>query len=282
MPATPDVAIDVQIHHVMESLTAAEKRVARALLANYPTLGLGPVADFGQAAGASAATVLRFIARLGFESYPEFQRDLRDELQQRMKAPPVRIEGRLTSKRFLDVFSHDLADSIRNTAARIPASEFEEICVRLSNGRMPVHLVGGRFTDSIASYLNVHLALIRPWVRMLEPRAITRVDQLVDIRQGDTVIIFDVPEYDAELTHTARLLAGKGVCTILFTDAAISPVSRYAKYVLPCEADIGQSWAVNTALFALTEAVICRTSELAGAKGRSRISTIELLRQEHG
>ena len=62
------------------AMPAGERRAAQALVANYPLVGLKTVAEFSQAAGVSSPTILRFVARLGFHNYAEFQAALQDEL----------------------------------------------------------------------------------------------------------------------------------------------------------------------------------------------------------
>ena len=64
----------------MDAMPAGERRAAQALIASYPVIGLKTVAEFSQAAGVSSPTILRFVARLGFQNYPEFQAALQDEL----------------------------------------------------------------------------------------------------------------------------------------------------------------------------------------------------------
>src|SRR6218665_672825 len=96
-----------RIHDAIHRLTAAEKRAARGLLGSYPTLGLAPVAEFAQQAGASSATVLRFVSQLGYKSYPDFQRALREELEERSKSPLQRGpagSGKAEEAHFLDRF----------------------------------------------------------------------------------------------------------------------------------------------------------------------------------
>ena len=65
----------------LDEFTATEKKAAHALLANYPMQGLGTVAQFAEAAGVSSPTILRFVGRLGFPGFAEFQRKLRGELE---------------------------------------------------------------------------------------------------------------------------------------------------------------------------------------------------------
>jgi DNA-binding MurR/RpiR family transcriptional regulator len=272
-------SVEARIHEAMHRLTSAEKRVARGLLANYPTIGFAPVAEFSRHAGASAATALRFVAQLGYRSYPDFQRALRQELEERVKSPLQRSLARPPrperDENFLDRFVAQAIDKLRGSAARIPSSEFEAVCARLAEGKGGCHLFGGRFTDALAAYLEAHLRLIRPGVRRLEGRTASRADQLLDVRPGDTVMVFDVRRYDPQLVEAAASLAARRVFLVLVTDEWISPVSRYAKLVLPCETGVDRTWDANVALFALVEAIIARTTELAWASASKRIGSME-------
>ncbi len=71
-------------------LSPAERKLARVLLASYPIAGLESVARFAERAGVSAPTVTRFITKLGFRGYPEFQEQLRQEVQARLSSPLAR------------------------------------------------------------------------------------------------------------------------------------------------------------------------------------------------
>src|ERR1700752_828757 len=72
------------------SLSPAERKLARVLLASYPIAGLESVARFAERAGVSPPTVTRFITKLGFRGYPEFQEALRQEVQARLSSPLAR------------------------------------------------------------------------------------------------------------------------------------------------------------------------------------------------
>ena len=263
----------------MQDLTPAERRVARALLASYPTIGLAPVSEFAAAGGASAATALRFVSSIGFSSYPEFQRRLRQELDERIKSPlekPHTAEP-VERRRFMDIFFARAERNLRETLARIPASEFEAVCQRLAMPKTGCHVIGGRFTDAIAAYLVAHLQIVRPNVRRLDPRTASRVDQLTDVRPGDLAIVFDIRRYDPELVATARLLAARRANIVLVTDFWISPISQHAKFVLPGAIGTGRTWDSGLALFALAEAMIARVTDLLWDVAEGRIRDIEAL-----
>lgn len=77
-------SVSERIAQKIGSFPASERRAAQALMANYPVVGLGTVAEFARAAGVSSPSVLRFVGRLGFSAYPEFQASLKEELAARM------------------------------------------------------------------------------------------------------------------------------------------------------------------------------------------------------
>ena len=56
-----------------DSLTAAERRVAEAVLAAPQAVGFGTVADLARAADVGAASVVRLAAKLGFAGYTDLQ-----------------------------------------------------------------------------------------------------------------------------------------------------------------------------------------------------------------
>jgi DNA-binding MurR/RpiR family transcriptional regulator len=272
-------SVAARIHDAIHRLTSAEKRAARGLLGSYPTLGLAPVAEFAQQVGASSATVLRFVSQLGYKSYPDFQRALREELEERSKSPLQRSSTRGGKadgdEHFLDRFVTQAVDNLRGSAALIPASEFEAVCARLAENKGACYLAGGRFTDFLAGYMEAHLRLIRQGVRRLDGRPATRADQLIDVRPGDLAVIFDVRRYDPSLVEVATDLAARRAQIVLITDEWMSPVSRFAKLVLPCRTEVGRTWDANGSLFALVEAVIARTTELSWPTASKRMGSVE-------
>lgn len=271
--------VAARVHDLNESLTGAGRRAARGLLGNYPSVGLAPVAEFAAAAGVSAATIVRFVAQLGFKSYPDFQRALREELDERSKSPlqrPALSTEPLGEQTFLGSFLDQSARRVRDTLDLIPAWEFDAVCQRLAEGKGGCYLAGGRFTDFLAGYMEAHLRLVRSGVRRLDGRPATRADQMIDVRAGDLAVLFDVRRYDPSLLETATALAQHRAHIILVTDEWLSPIARHARYVLPCRTETGRTWDANGALLALTEAVIARVTELAWPTARKRIGTLEV------
>src|SRR5260370_1742214 len=188
-------SIAEHVRDSVERLTARERKAAHTLLANYPTAGLPPVAEFAERSQVSARTVLRFVAKLGFQGYPDFQRQLRGELEAQFASPlakPARREEPSNPRRAaIDPFVEAAIANLSGTFRHLPEAEFSAIVDLICDVRRSVHLIGGRFTDALARYFAAHLGLVRPNVRHVpsgvgvwrhRPLDMNRRDGLVGLR----------------------------------------------------------------------------------------------------
>ncbi len=273
------MSIRDDIHALIGDLTAAEKRVARALLANYPSIGLTTTSEFSEAAGTSAPTVLRFVSRLGYLSYPEFQRALHKEIQAGLLSPLDKSQTRDgphgAVRRGLGAFTERVKSNLGASLESIPEGEFEAACALLSDPRAAIYFLGGRFTEGIASYMAAHLRIVRPGVRRFQGQTSTWRDQLLDIKAGDVVVIFDIRRYQENLVRVGHHLAERRARIILVTDLWLSPVAKYAKVVLPCAIETGQTWDSSAALLVLAEAMIGRVTHQNWENSKTRIQALE-------
>src|SRR5262245_34848015 len=99
-------------------LTATERKPALTLLASYPVAGLETVAQFARQAKVSGPTILRLVTKLGFQSYPEFQQALHDELEQRTRTPLAKAPpgaGLAPDGDFLAAYVHVMIGSIEGS-----------------------------------------------------------------------------------------------------------------------------------------------------------------------
>jgi DNA-binding MurR/RpiR family transcriptional regulator len=269
------------IRRDLGSMTRNERRAAQRLLADYPVAGLSTTASFGAAAGVSAPTVLRMIAKLGFDSYSAFQEALRAELAARLATPLMKgAEAPPTGKRgdWLERFADAATDNIRETAAYVARPEFDAVAKLLADVHRPVHVLGGRFTAPLADYFVAHLRVMRPKVRRIEGSAMNWHDQLLDMGKRDTAVILDIRRYAAELAAFAEKAAKRGTCVVLLTDQWLSPVSRVAKHVLPAHVAAPSIWDSSVGLMLLIESLLAAVADTLGPATRRRLSAIEAMR----
>ena len=278
MAADPTPSIAELIRRDLGIMTPNERRAAQRLLADYPVAGLETVARFGRAAGVSGPTVLRMIAKLGFRSYGAFQRALRGELAARLETPLMKGGDASGSDR-LGRFAEAAIANIRETAANVPSNELDAVAALLSDGGRPAHVLGGRFTDSLADYLVAHLRVLRPRVRRIAGSSMNWLDQLLDIGKRDVVVIFDIRRYAPDIAAFAGKAAKRGAIVVLLTDQWLSPVSRVARHVLPAHVIAPSVWDSAAGLLLLVEALLAAIAADLGPTARQRLSAVETMRE---
>jgi DNA-binding MurR/RpiR family transcriptional regulator len=276
-----DDLVAERIRNAMPDLTNSEKRAARTLLANYPLQGLETAARFAEQAGVSAPSILRFVGRIGFASYADFQRRLMAEVEARLMSPLEKAGPVARTDRKGDAprsFAEAVAANVTETFRRIPRGELEAVGATLADPRRPLHILGGRFTDPLARYMTAHLRILRPNVSHLEGQPDNWRDQLIDMNGRDVLFLIDIRRYQSDLRRLAEAAAKRRVTTIVLTDQWLSPAARSARHVLPARVSVPSAWDSNAALLAVIEVLIADVMQRRWGESRERMAAIEALR----
>jgi DNA-binding MurR/RpiR family transcriptional regulator len=263
----------------IEAMPPGERKAAQTLVANYPLIGLKTVADFAAKAGVSAPTILRFVSRLGFQNYSDFQAHLQEELAAQLQSPLVRSTAPTSSRESGASPMVDASiENIRETFRHISARQTAEIVDLLANPRMRITLVGGRFTDPLARYMAAHLTIIRPGVFHLAGQESNWRDRLIDMGKHDILVILDIRRYQESLVRFAEKADRRGVRTILLTDQWLSPIARFARYVVAGRTAVPSAWDSSAALFVVAETLIAEVTRRLEVESARRIGEMEDLR----
>lgn len=263
----------------INSMPAGERRSAQTLVASYPLIGLKTVAEFSQAAGVSSPTILRFVARLGFQNYPEFQAALQDELAAQLQSPASRTSLPAASAHGdMPPMLEATLENVRETFRHFSDKQVAEVVQLLANERSKIFLLGGRFTDPVARYLAAHFTIIRPNVFHLSGQESNWRDQLLDMGKRDALIIFDIRRYQDSLLRFAEKAHQRGTQIVLFTDQWLSPIARFARHVVAGRTAVPSAWDSSAALFVVAETLIGELTRRLEAGSARRIREMEQLR----
>ena len=268
------------VHDRMRTLTSAERKVARVFLASYPIAGLETVAQLAQRAGASGPTVMRFVSKLGFDGYLEFQEALRREVQEKLTSSLAQypetgaqdIDGVL--QRSVSVFRAELDKSF----ASISEAEFDAVVDLLANPRYSVWCTGGRFSQIFAFVLFAHLNMMRPGCRHVVAAPTPGWDELIDVDRRTVLVVFDYRRYQNSTIEFAKRAAEMGAQIVLFTDVWLSPVADVSKHVLTSTVRGPSPFDTMVPGLAVVESVIAGLSVKLGAQAKPRIEELERLR----
>lgn len=274
-----EVTVAERLRLRLGELTHAERKVARALMADYPVGGLDPVAKLAAAAGVSAPTVVRLVAKLGFDGYAEFQQSLKSEVSVRLSSPLQMHAERPETDRegALPRAERLLCDGIRSSFARLPPGEFEQAVRLLADPRRSVTLIGGRFSTMLAEYLAAHLRILRSRVQVLSAAGPDRVSSMLDVGRRDVLVAFDYRRYQHDTVRLAMTAKDQGATLVAFTDPYLSPLAARADVILTSSVASPSPFDALTPAVALVEAMITALVDRLGDAPRSRMARYDAL-----
>ncbi|WP_282690013.1 MULTISPECIES: MurR/RpiR family transcriptional regulator [unclassified Streptomyces] len=276
------------IRQKLGTLSPAERKVARVILAGYPAAGFETVAVLAERAAVSAPTVIRFVNRLGYQGFPDFQAGLREELEARNASPLSLYEsadfgasrtgedkdagtGEGPDSALLRHGSRLFTDAVTATLAELPPHDFEHAVRLLSDRRRRITLAGGRFTHLLAQYLGLHLMQLRDDVRFLPDRDVERTAVLAALTRRDVLVVFDYRRYESDKTTMASLVQEQGGKVVLFTDTWLSPAAPHAEVVLPSRVTAPSPYDSLVPTLAVLETVVAGVITTLGDEARRRM-----------
>lgn len=267
-----------RLQAALDTLTRAERQLAHSILDAYPVSALGTITSVAQNAGVSTPTVARLVQKLGYKGFPEFQTELRRELEEKISGPIARHEswaGRAPDEHILNRFTEAATGNIRQTLGQIETASFDAACRLLADPGRRVHVAGGRITRALADYFFLHMQMIRPGVVNLHSGSSAWPHYLLDMAEGDVLVLFDVRRYENSTLRLAEMARARGAEIILFTDQWRSPVHRLARIGFNARIVVPSAWDSAVVTLLLLETIIAAVQALNWKDTRPRMEELE-------
>lgn len=277
--AAPEM-IEDRLAQRFEALTPSERLLAGHLTRHYPVAGLGSMPQLAKEAGVSTPTVLRLVQKLGFRGYPDFQTQLRAEVEARLESPlskHARWTQGVPRTHILNRFADAVLTNLSVTLGRIDHAEFDACAALLADPARRVLVIGGRITHALADYLVTQLGIVRPGVSALPSQSSAWPSALLEMRPGDVLIVFDIRRYERATLQLAEMAAERGAEVVLITDPWISPISAYARFRFAAQIEVPSAWDSSTALMVLIETLLAAVQELNWPQAQDRMTRLEAL-----
>jgi DNA-binding MurR/RpiR family transcriptional regulator len=152
----------------------------------------------------------------------------------------------------------------------------------LTDPRLRIHFLGGRFSRYLAGIMRTHLMQLRADTHFIDDVASDMTDALVDIGKRDVVVVFDYRRYQVDVIRFARQAATRGARIVLFTDPWKSPVAAVAAVTLMAPVETISPYDTMVPAAAQVEAFIAALVARLTPAEKKRIRAIEDLRRQHG
>lgn len=209
------------IQSQFENFSKTEQIIANSLLERMDELPFMNATQIAASLQLYPSSITRFSQKLGFKGYPGLQQAIRLELR------TVLASGA----------THDtssvLARHLRNEAENIEdlqslAPETIQAVVELLTYARRVWVFGERSSAGTAQLLAHFLGFLRPDVRHLSSAVGLFPEDLLNVSEGDVLVVFTLQRYSRLATRVAQECGERGAQLVLISDGGASPLNQSA------------------------------------------------------
>lgn len=233
-----DIVTRINDHYA--KMSKGQKAIASFIFNHYNQAVFMTAAKLGSTVGVSESTVVRFASFIGYEGYPEFQKDLEDWIQDKLSsvAQIGAKYGRSSQSEVINSVLNADIDKIQDTIERIDAVAFET-AVRTILEAKHVYVIGIRSSEPLASFLNFYLHMIRQDVILIQSTNISEIfEQMIYLNEEDAVIGISFPRYSMRILKAMEFANDKNAKVITITDNVNSPMCLYSSCNLLARTDM--------------------------------------------
>jgi DNA-binding MurR/RpiR family transcriptional regulator len=262
----------LRVRDALPELHPSEHKLAELVL-DFPGEMAGYTAtELAELAKVSNATVSRFVRRIGYSSFEEARRAVRDEQSAgtallRFTSRSQQGDGAVashfeTSQQNLEMTYGGLDDTVIDSLA----------LAMIAAPR--VWFVGFRAGQTFAQYLGWQTSQVLDNVTVLPRAGETLAESLASLSTRDIVVLVALrrkPKLVAAVAEAARL-AGTDLAAI---EDRPSPETAQARWRLSCVTTANGPLMNHVGAMAVCNLIAARTIALSGAPGRSRMAAIE-------
>jgi DNA-binding MurR/RpiR family transcriptional regulator len=181
----------------------------------------------------SEATVVRFVAGIGYDRYSDFQQALRDfvdtelTLLDRLDIADMQAPGAV---RFRRTVSEEI-DNLQQLYNSLDVDTMA-VVVDVLDRRVPIHVIGSRLSYTLAYYMGWAMTKVRDNVRIMTGSDRTTIDWLTIAPADSVAVIIATSRYPNELIRLGKLVKRLGQTLVVITDSATCPVLQFADHHL--------------------------------------------------
>lgn len=273
--------VRTRIREATAQLTGSERKIANAILADYPFTGLENIQELAAKTGVSAPSITRFVNKIGCNGFHDLQRQLIAELKEGQRSPLDLMTSQTPVGRseFLAEYVTRISSVIQDMAATVSQAQFDILADLVADPSRNIFLLGGRVSDNVASFLSIHLRQIRSGIYHMADNPEFWPEHVLRMRKKDVVVLFDFRRYQLSLSRLAETIANtRGATIVVVTDKWMSPAARSADHIVALPIDAGTAWDTVAAAIVLVEALIVRVSESDWEATQKRINDWDAIR----
>jgi DNA-binding MurR/RpiR family transcriptional regulator len=255
-------------------LTAAERRVAAAIVEDPSRVAFGTVAELARRSGSSGPSVLRLAAKLGYEGFAGLQDAVQEELAAQLRPAVERIRASPATSPLRRAAEVEVAN-VRDTLAAVTPEGFDRAVRLLADRRRRLWVLAGEASSGVAASLAGELDLLRDDVSVLGGSPVAVARALAAVRPGDVVLAVDLRRYERWVVTAAGAAREAGASVVAVTDSPLSPLADGAAEVFVVTAAGTGPFDSHVGILALGNALVAGVAQRLRASATTRLDAVE-------
>lgn len=218
-------------------VTNSEEKIADYIEKNYSLMALETLTSISEHAGVGKATVVRFISKLGFESFADFHENVRTELLSRLHSPMEQYSLRKSKigdegTDFLSLHTAQVEKNLKETLARIDQKDFNQAAQEMAFSKGKLYVMGQRTSYALANYFWVQMNYFREDIYLLDHSVTSLPQQLMQVGPDDLLFVISHSRYTQDSLQVARWFHKRDAKLVVLTDRENMPMSDIASLQL--------------------------------------------------
>ena len=274
--------LERRIQAQYERMPGSERPLADLVLEYPGDILLHSATSLSKRAKVSKAAVSRFVKRIGYGSYGEMQREVREA--QDAGEPIYLNTANITPAREGDSLRRHLEQdlmNLRQTFEALRPEDVDAVVNRVISARR-VWVIGFRNSHFFAAYIRRQLIQSRPDVVLLPAAGQTLMEDLGAATPDDLMIAVGFRRRPPQLRRMMEVVHGLGVPIAYVTDRVAVATTRLATWCFPCQVRGMSLFDSYVGVISLLNYLCTEVAAQTGESARVHLSRIEDLMELMG
>ncbi len=251
----------------LERLTPSEARIAEYFHSAYPSVAFDTPTSISEKTGVSKATVVRFISRLGYNGFPDFQENLRREVVRRLNRPIDRfiLSKRPGEDRPADYLGHGIENVLRDVRelhARNSPEQLWAAAQMMADPDHALYVVGQHSSFGLAHHFWCRAVYLRGRTYLIDNLAAALPQQMMEVGSGDVLLAITHRDYSRQTLEVARYFVKRGGKVVVLTDREDAPAAHLAEVLLVAPTSGMEMFESRAGSLILLQALVAAVAEM--------------------
>ena len=268
----------------LQALTPTDAVIARYCEDSFPHLALENLDEISAATGTSTASVTRFVRKLGYVSFRDFSRSLREEVAANFDLPSDRTTDDLTTDEPGAMWRSKMEAARRSIDIGLNSLDgetFDRVVELLRDDSRPLCLVAAATGHALLDYFRLLVRYYRRDVILLDSTD-RMAHQLIDLPDNAILLASVFDRHSRMVESVLRLFHQRNMTTVLLTNRSSTPMRRYADHVLLVSSESSTAFRSRACYLILLESLVAALAPEDHEVERSRVETMQGLFDELG